>query len=152
MIVVVAGVAGLLVGRSTGGEQAPAVASAPVDDGLAEYASTLDREVAALEAGRAAGVEQLGDANTRREQAAATEELASAHRRAARALQSASPPPDLQQANESVIKVLGRVASAYGAVAAAAEAQDPAAYEAGQAAVERTEARLQERLTRIESR
>jgi len=158
VIVVVAGVAGLLVGRSTGGEQAPAsadeapaVAPAPADDGLAEYASTLDREVAALDAERAAGVEELADANTRREQAAATEDLAAAHRRAARSLQSASAPPELQQANESVIRVLGRVASAYGALAAAADAQDPAAYEAGQAAVRRTEARLQQRLARIES-
>lgn len=149
VLVAIASASGLLAGWLTdNGAEPTAVAdrAAPV---IADYGRVLAREVETLATTRSSELERLREAQARATQAAATKELAAAHRRAARSLQRTPAPPGLQPTNDSLVTALQQVANAYGRLAGGATNRNRNAYGAGQTAVRQAEATLQRRLTAI---
>jgi O-antigen ligase len=145
-IVVVAGVAGLLAGRWTADDGSNEAGSDRVERAVAAYGRTLNRDMQRLNATRTAQLERLREARTPKGQAAASDALARAHRRSARALARDPAPGALGRYEESVVEALSRIAAGYRRLTAAAATRDGAAYLSASRAVRRAEARLQRRL------
>lgn len=150
--VVLAAGAGMLTGVTTADSAKPAVETARSDQALLTYERTLRREVTALDRSRTPQLKRLRDAHSASDQAAAAEDLATAHARAARSLDRTSAPASVASENDSVVSALSQTADAYRQLAAGAATRRPAAYEAGATAVRRAEAKLQHSLKASSSR
>lgn len=150
--VVLAAGAGMLTGVTTADSEEPAVETARADQALLTYERTLRHEVTALDRSRTSHLKRLRKADSAGDQAAAAEDLAIAHARAARSLERTSAPASVASENDSVVSALRQTADAYRQLAAGAATRRPAAYEAGATAVRRSEAKLQNSLKASSSR
>ena len=150
--VVLAAGAGMLTGVTTADSAKPAGETARSDQALLTYERTLRREVTALDGSRTPQLKRLRNAQSAGDQAAAAEDLATAHARAARSLDRTSAPASAASENDAVVSALRQTADAYRQLAAGAATRRPAAYEAGATAVRRAEAKLQHSLKAGSSR
>ncbi len=150
-LVVVAAVAGLLLGRSTGENgtsSQPAIgpaSSQPVD-----YERAVGGQLQELAGARALALERLRHARSPTAQAAAGRDLAAAHRRAAVAIAATATPASLKAVRRRLVDGLTRLAHGYRKLARGAANQDAGGYEEGRRAVERAEGDLGHGLNRIQ--
>ena len=150
--IVLAAGAGLVTGVTSADSEERTVKPARADQTLLTYERTLRREVTALDASRTSHLKRLRKAHSAGDQAAAAEDLATAHARAARSLGRASAPASVASEKDSVVSALRQAADTYRQLAAGAATRRPAAYEAGATAVRRAEAKLQHSLKADSSR
>ena len=136
-LVVVAAVAGLLLGRSTGDNATssqPAIAPASSQRG--DYERAVGGQLQELAEARSSALERLRHAQSPAAQAAAGRDLAAAHRHAAVAIAATATPASLKAVRRRLVDGLTRLAHGYRKLARGAADQNAGGYKEGRRAVE----------------
>ena len=127
-LVVVAAVAGLLLGRSTGDDATsssqPAIA--PASSQPVDYERAVGGQLEELAGARSSALERLRQAQSPAAQAAAGRDLAAAHRLAAGAIAATAIPASLKAVKRQLVDGLTRLAHGYRQLARAAADQNAA--------------------------
>ena len=150
-LVVVAAVAGLLLGRSTrdnATSSQPAIA--PASSQRVDYERAVGGQLQELAGVRSSALERLRHARSPASQAAAGRDLAAAHRHAADAIAATATPASLKAVGRRLVDDITRLAHGYRKLARGAADQNVGGYKEGRRAVKRAEVDLGHGLNRIQ--